>query len=130
MKKLFVCLIFLIFFNYIYPTCYAIGDGDNVKKDDCLERKVDGDSGPVGHTPDTCCYSESSYKASGQKYSTSYCSAFEKSKVEDYLKSIKAEQDLYKKASEALGYSDIKYSLDCSSSYIKFGLIVLFLILF
>ena len=41
MKKLFVCLTFLICFDYIYPACRVLGDGDNVKKDECLKRKVE-----------------------------------------------------------------------------------------
>ena len=131
MKKLFVCLTFLICFDYIYPSCYVLGDGDSVKKDECLKRKVETtDFSVAGQTPDTCCHYETSYKVGGQKVSTSVCSAYEKSKVEDYMKTLKKEQDVYKAASKALGYSDIKYSLDCSSSYIKFGLMALFLILF
>ena len=131
MKKLLVCLIFMICIIYIYPTCWAIGDGDNVKKEDCLKRKVEGDSAAVtGHTPDTCCYSEESYTFGGQKVSESGCLAFEKSKVEDYLKSYKKQWDLTKKAYKALGYGDINFDLDCSSSYIKFGLMDLILILF
>ena len=94
---------------------------DSVKKDECLKRKVETtDFSVAGQTPDTCCHYETSYKVGGQKISTSVCSAYEKSKVEDYMKTLKKEQDVYKAASKALGYSDIKYSLDCSSSYIKF----------
>lgn len=130
MKQLFMCLIFLIFITYINSSCYVYGDGDNVKKDECLKRKVENESGPAGHTADTCCLFETSGKYNGVKETNSICGAYEKSKVLDYIKAYKKAQEAYKKASEALGVTDIKYSLDCSSSYIKFGFIVLFLILF
>ena len=130
MKQLFMCLIFLIFITYINSSCYAIGDGENVKKDECLKRKVGNESGPAGHTADTCCLFETSGKLNGVKETSSFCGAYEKSKVPDYMKTYEKAQEAYKKASEALGVTDIKYSLDCSSSYIKFGFIVLFLILF
>ena len=131
MKKLFVCLTFLICFDYIYPSCYVLGDGQTVKKDECLKRKVETtDYSISGQTPDTCCHFETSYKVNGQKISASACNAYEKSKVEDYLKALKKEQEVYQEASKAQGYDDFKYSLDCSSSYIKFGLMALFLILF
>ena len=133
MKKIFVCLLLVICINYIYPECMALEDGTTINKDTCLKRKVGNSetSLATGHTPDTCCHMESSYKLNGNKVTTSICSAFEKKKVGDYIKKMKEET----KKSEDTSVSgqkitDAKFSLDCSSSYLKFGIMALFIILF
>ena len=132
MKKLIVCLLFLICIEYIYPECYSLADGLNAKKDDCLKRTVgtsEGSAAP-GHKPDTCCLAESSYKSDGKKVSFSSCGAFEKSKVLDYIDSVEKENKEDSAEAELLKITDPKFSLDCYSSYLKFGLMTLSIILF
>ena len=130
--KLFVCLLFLICFTYIYPDCYSSTDLTQVKKDVCLARKVGDSEYPevTGHKPDTCCHEKISYKLNGVKFEFSSCGAYEKSKVEDYIKKQKENKNDYGEGSEILKVTNAKYSLDCSSSFVQFGFFALLTILF
>lgn len=131
MKKLIVCLLFLICIKYIYPQCYILADGLSAKKADCLKRSVGTSEGSPasGHKPDTCCLAESSYKLAGEKVSVSSCGAYEKSKVLDYIDYMKKEMKESDEEDTILKITDPKFSLDCYSSYLKFGLITLSIIL-
>ena len=130
--KLFVYLLFLICFIYIYPQCYVSTDLTQVKKDVCLARNVSTFESEYptaeGHKPDTCCLNTISYKLAGVKVEYSYCYAYEKSKVEDYVK--KQKENSGSSEADALGISNAKYSIDCSSSFVKVGFIALLAILF
>lgn len=133
MKQLIVCLIFLICIDYIYLECYESNDGLSVEKSVCLKRTVGTSekSAADGHNPDTCCFYETSFKLNGEKTSSSYCQAFEKSKVPDYVKEMKKKSDDEDSAEvSGLKVTDAKLSIDCSSSFLKFGLLILSIILF
>ena len=129
--KLFVCL-FLICFIYIYPECSVSTDLTQVKKDVCLARNVSNYETnyptATGHKPDTCCFEKISYKLAGVKVEYTYCEAFEKSKVEEYVN--KQKDNSGSTGVEGLQISNAKYSIDCSSSFVQFGFIALLAILF
>jgi hypothetical protein len=132
MKKIFACFILFVSINYICPECYAGTDGDKVKRDDCLKRNVGyTESSRAGGSPDTCCYEEYSYKEDDNKVEYFACGAFEKSKVIDYAKKIKEQQkEVEKDNNNEKKIKDSKYSIDCSSIYLKISIIALFIVLF
>ena len=126
--KLFVFL-FLICFIYIYPECSVSTDLTDVKKDVCLARTVSTYEVeyPVAadQKPDTCCLEKYTAKVAGVKAETTFCRAYEKSKVEDYVKKINDNSGV-----NVAGMASAKYSVDCSSSFVQFGFIALLAILF
>ena len=135
MKKILTCFIFLIYINYICPECYVGTDGHRAKRDDCLKRIVGiSETSKAGGNPDTCCYEEYSFKEDGTETKYLTCAAFELSKVEDYAKKIKEEQknaeDKDNDNDNEKKITDVKYSIDCSSIYLKISLTALFIILF
>ena len=129
--KLFVCL-FLICFIYIYPECSVSTDLTDVKKDVCLARTVSTYEAQypcaADQKPDTCCLEKYTAKVAGVKAETTFCHAYEKSKVEDYVKKYKDNSGL--SGVSVSGLASAKFSIDCSSSFVQFGFIALLAILF
>ncbi len=109
MKKIFVALLFIIYFDYVSLKCYL--DDETVSKKVCTSRTLDEDEKKdEDNTYDVCCYVEST--------DGKYCDYFLKKNVADQVKEIKKK--------------DSKFSIDCASSYInliKFGLVYLLLFL-
>ena len=134
MTKIFACFIFLICINIICPECYSGYDGDKAKRDDCLKRNVGyTETSKAGGSPDACCYEEYSYEEDGNKVEYLTCSAFEKSQVIDYVEKIKEQQKKAEKDNDNENGKKIKhtkYSIDCSSFYLKLSINALFMILF
>ena len=81
MKKIFVVLLFIIYFDYVSLKCYL--DDETVSKKVCTSRTLDEDEkkDSEGNTYDVCCYVETTDEK--------YCDFFLKKDVADEVKEIK-----------------------------------------
>ena len=135
LKRTFLILFaFLICIHDVNTQCFLSTDDDKIDKKTCNDRKV-GTSEETEEfftKPATdCCYVEYTYTDSDKtKKTEKYCAGFNKGKLLDDLdnmeKAKKEWEKLYPGVTEDFG----EYSIDCFSSYIKFGLMSLLTFLF
>ena len=128
MNKTGLILIFiaLYLFSFINSDCYTFNPKN---KDECIAKTIseyekEELKNDLSMTADTCCLVKVSYKVLTQSYSVSYCEPVEKGKAKEFQNALEKEED-----SDFEGYGDIKYSIECSSSYIKYGLSFLMILL-
>ena len=135
-KRTFLILFaILICIHDVNSQCTLSTDGNSVDKKACQDRKIgteeDYELSLFSKPVTDCCYVEYSYQDSSKTAKTQkYCGAFNKGKLIDDLDKVKKWQDelkkLYPDETEDLG----EYSIDCFSSYIKFGIMSLLTFLF
>ena len=130
MNKIGFILIFisLYLFTFIRGDCYTgLTSG---KSDDCQSRNITETDKSIAKysydlVADTCCLIKFTAKAYGQKESESYCYPAEKAKAKDLEKSL---EKIYEEGFAGLDV-DIDYKVDCLSSFIKYGLSFLVILL-
>lgn len=125
-------LILLLCIDYAFLTCNQDTDGMNVKKSDCLSRKVGEHevAEDKRHNPDTCCLITTSGELGDQTIVKSYCAALEKEKATELEKE---NNEKYK----SLGTTTIECedtskssTSQSTSTYIRYDLISFLLLLF
>ena len=92
--------------------CFSstISDEDEIEED-------------IGMSLDTCCFLKVSLKVIDQSVTYTYCEPIQKSKAKKFINKFEDEMSAYSQA------YDIRASIDCFSSYIKYGLSFLMILL-
>ena len=112
-------LIALNLFSFTLSECF-MSSPMPTKTEDCTSRILDQDDKDIGTamqmTADTCCMIVSEYQGVESKV----CYPVEKSKASDYKNTLK-------KYGSSFANADM--SIKCSSSYIKYGISILMILL-
>ena len=134
-RTILILFAFLICIHDVNSQCYQSGDTNSIEKKTCLDRKVDltvdGGNIYVTQPPTHCCYAKTtSTDSSGKEVTDIECEAYNKDKLLDDLDKAEKIIDGYKEA--GLVSKDYKYEvdIDCSSSFIKYGIMTLLLFIF